>query len=266
MRGWLWGPVAASVLVRTALWLGGGLWALDAAELTLDTVEYHALAQSLASGEGFAYRADYAPPYEVEALRTPGYPAFVAAVYAVAGARPGWVLLLQILLDAATCALLALAFRPALGARGAGVAALVYALHPASSLFSVILLSESLFVFLLVAAFAMLWGGGEGRTITTSHPLPHPQSVIPAKAGIHTAFGREARSVATSAVRSEGCCERVCDSPGVASQSRSGVAGSAVRGPWSPTVHASAAGVLLGGAALVKPLAMWALQIGRAHV
>ena len=170
-RGWLWGPVAVAVLVRLALFLAGGLWGLDGADLRLDTIDYHVLGQSLASGEGFTYDASapaargHATGYEVEPLRTPGYPAVVAAVYAVVGARPGWVLLLQIVMEGATCALLALALRPSLGAVASGVAALVYALHPAASLYAVILLSEAVFVFLLVSAFGLLWGPWRQRPL-----------------------------------------------------------------------------------------------------
>ncbi|MEM1056109.1 MAG: glycosyltransferase family 39 protein [Bacteroidota bacterium] len=156
---WLWSPAAAAVLVRLALWLWGGLYALEASDLRLDTVEYHALGVSLSEGRGFVYdEPSYDPPYEVATLRTPGYPALIASVYAWPGPRPGWVLLLQILLDAASCALLAWTVHPVLSERGGAVAALVLALHPVAALYSQTLLNESLFVFLLVGAFALLWG------------------------------------------------------------------------------------------------------------
>lgn len=165
-RAWLWGPVAACIAVRLVLFLAGDLVDLSPEALRYDAIEYHGLGASLASGGGFQM-ADFLDArnarYDPELLRMPGYPLVVAAVYALVGPHPGAVLLLQIGIDAATCAFLAGWLRPTLGRVGASAAALAVALHPASALYACMLLSETLLVAALVAACAASLRASEGR-------------------------------------------------------------------------------------------------------
>ncbi len=164
---WRWGPAAAALAVRLVLYAAGGLWAAGPADPVVvqgDAIEYHLLARALTEDSRFAF--DAADPvaqrrtvlWEVEPLRTPGYPAFVAVAYALAGPRPGLPIALGLLLDAAVCLVLATALRGALGVRGAGLAALAYALHPGAALFSNLLYREALFTFLAVVGFVVLDG------------------------------------------------------------------------------------------------------------
>jgi hypothetical protein len=60
-----------------------------------DARGYHELATTLLTQHRLAYGATDAP----NALRTPGYPVFVAALYALFGWHPWVVMLFQILLD-----------------------------------------------------------------------------------------------------------------------------------------------------------------------
>jgi 4-amino-4-deoxy-L-arabinose transferase-like glycosyltransferase len=106
---------------------------------------------------------------ELEALRMPGWPAFLAATYTIFGERPWVALLLQILLDTATCVLLLVIVGRYLG-YGVGLgAALLYAVDPLLILLNSSLLTDLLFTFLLVVAFKFLSAGfqlkdDKGRT------------------------------------------------------------------------------------------------------
>jgi 4-amino-4-deoxy-L-arabinose transferase-like glycosyltransferase len=115
-----------------------------------DALGYHRLALTLVEHGRFASAAD-APP---EALRTPLYPLFVGLTYILSGYRPWVTLLAQVLLDTMACLLLYYALRRLLSPAPAAVAATFYACDPFLILYSSsTLLSDSLFVFLLVAAF-----------------------------------------------------------------------------------------------------------------
>jgi 4-amino-4-deoxy-L-arabinose transferase-like glycosyltransferase len=149
---------------RLGLFVRLGPWT-PAAErgvvLTLDAVNYHQLAVQLLESHRFALEPN-GPPH---VMRTPGYSAFLAAAYATGGARPWVGLLAQILLDVAACGLIGLALGRLFDHRVGVVAAFVYAVDPYLALYaSALLLSDSLFVFLLVAALALVAAGwGEAR-------------------------------------------------------------------------------------------------------
>lgn len=103
----------------------------DPAEtLTLlnDSADYDHLARSLLDGRGFS-----APTGEPTAFRPPAYPAFLAAVYAVAGISDfKAVAIAQAFLAAAQAlALWAMARRAGLGPLAAALAGLAAGLHPA---------------------------------------------------------------------------------------------------------------------------------------
>jgi 4-amino-4-deoxy-L-arabinose transferase-like glycosyltransferase len=94
-------------------------------------------------------------PGVAETNRTPGYPAFLAAVYALFDERPATVALVQIGLGIAT---IALAF--VIGNRLAGPqvglwSAILLALDPVSLAFHETLMTEALFTFLMSAAVAV---------------------------------------------------------------------------------------------------------------
>jgi 4-amino-4-deoxy-L-arabinose transferase-like glycosyltransferase len=125
--------------------------------LNNDAEGYHRLATTLIASRTLAYGPREAP----NAFRTPLYPGLIAGVYSVFGYRPWVVILIQIGLDVASCVLLLAALFAPFGSRPAFAAALLYALDPFLILSaSASLLSDTLFVFLLVVA---LWFASRGR-------------------------------------------------------------------------------------------------------
>jgi 4-amino-4-deoxy-L-arabinose transferase-like glycosyltransferase len=117
----------------------------------VDEQHYHALAVSLVEGRGFA--SDAGPT----SLRPPVYPAFVAAVWSVAGSRDlQAVRVVQALLGIATAWLAWWIGRTLWDERAGLVAAGIVAFYPALVLANVLLLTETLFTFLLTAFVAVL--------------------------------------------------------------------------------------------------------------
>lgn len=114
--------------------------------LEMDAGEYHDLATTLVQYHRFARTPDEPP----NAYRTPGYPLFVAAVYAVVGGVPWIVLLVQIVLDAVTCVLTFVMIAGIMGYREGLIGGVVYAVDPFLIMSSVSLLSDTLFIFLCV--------------------------------------------------------------------------------------------------------------------
>jgi hypothetical protein len=104
-------------------------WAVLApAELWFDHVFNDATAWNLASGHGFSASAE--APFEPAIFRTPGYPAFLAAVYAVAGHSVRAAFVVQALLDTLCCLLLGRLAARALGPRAGRWTLLLAATYP----------------------------------------------------------------------------------------------------------------------------------------
>lgn len=122
-----------------------------------DEQEYAGLAQTLLSAHRFALTPS-SPP---EAFRTPGYPAFIAALLVVTNSW--WsIVVVQILLSAFSTVLIYL-----LGTRyfsyGVGLfAAIVYSLDPTNMLFASDALTQTLYMFVFLLAI-FLAGFPEGR-------------------------------------------------------------------------------------------------------
>jgi hypothetical protein len=164
------GAADASFRRRGAILLAVGLllrvaWAMMApADLWFDHVFNDVTARNLAAGNGFT--ASTEAPFDPAIFRTPGYPAFVAALYFVLGPSIRAVFLVQALLDTASCALAGRLVARRLGA-GAGTAALALAVAYPFTIHAVGTLSpETLLVLLgllLVAAVeALPPEGGRG--------------------------------------------------------------------------------------------------------
>lgn len=121
----------------------------------IDARGYHQLALNLLAGHGFSL--DSQPPYRADAIRTPAYPLFVAAVYALTGPVPRHVALVQAALDALTAVLLALIVLRLTGKHWpAYLAAALYALNPAALRFNNELLTETMLATVLTALVALL--------------------------------------------------------------------------------------------------------------
>ena len=119
--------------------------------LVNDASGYHQIAVSLLQDGQFPPNDDYQ-----SMLRTIGYPAFVAAVYGVAGVHPWAVILLQLLLDS-LLALLLIRFARLLGIdKYAYWGGLLWAIDPLAIISCNALLSDSLFVLITVWAFFLL--------------------------------------------------------------------------------------------------------------
>ena len=120
-----------------------------------DTRSYVDPALSLMEQRVFAVAPDQ--PNTPEVFRTPGYPAFLAASFTLFGNSLAVPVLLQILLSVGTLALVGSWAQAAFGGgRVATLAVWMGALDLLSLAFSQILLSETLFTFVLAAA---AWAG-----------------------------------------------------------------------------------------------------------
>lgn len=118
-----------------------------ATEPSADAADYHRLAEGLARGAGYVGETG-APT----AWRPPGYPAFLAAVYAAFGPSVRAATLVQAALGALTVLLLAAFARMVAGRREGLVAGLVAAVYPGFFWLPRLLLSENLALLLLLAA------------------------------------------------------------------------------------------------------------------
>jgi hypothetical protein len=139
------GIFATALLIRLAF------LAAHPKPLTSDEVDYDRLGWTLAK------TGTYSIEGQPTAYRPVGYPAFVAAVYAVAGRHPVAVKAVQAICDSGTAVLLFFLF--ARRNRRAGLlAGWTWATLPAAVLFSSQLFSETLLVFGLVTFLYLLDG------------------------------------------------------------------------------------------------------------
>lgn len=124
--------------------------------LVKDASEYHALAVGLLEERSFA---------SFGALRTPGYPVFVAAFYALFGTEPWPVLLLQTFIGVGSLLLLYILTKRILSRRAALLAALLYAVEPHTVMYCSTLLTDTLFTFLFLASVVALLHGLQRKQI-----------------------------------------------------------------------------------------------------
>jgi 4-amino-4-deoxy-L-arabinose transferase-like glycosyltransferase len=156
--------LAIAAAVRVALFLLAA--AHPARFFAADSHGYVALAGSLAESYGDPDSAHA----RLALSRTPGYPAFLAAVFLVLGPSPRAAILAQIVVGVATVWLTFALAERLLDRRRARWAALAVALDPISVVHVNYLLTETLFTALLVGA-TLLWqravdrGHGAGAAI-----------------------------------------------------------------------------------------------------
>jgi 4-amino-4-deoxy-L-arabinose transferase-like glycosyltransferase len=132
--------------------------------LAPDTSGYHDTARALLASGSFSVSPEHATVPDT--IRTPGFPAFLAAVYFFLGEDPAIVVGVQIVLSLLTIVLVhGLASRlwtPRVGL----VAASFLALDPASYTFTLLVLTETLFTLLVtvgLVAIERLVGNGDAR-------------------------------------------------------------------------------------------------------
>jgi len=116
--------------------------------LQSDALGYHLLAQTLVKSHEFSYQEGGAP----DCLRTPGYPLFIGFFYLLFGAKPWIPIFFQLFIDSASCVLLYEILLKFSAHRIALFSSLFYSFDPFLIFFSVTLLSEILFIFLLLVA------------------------------------------------------------------------------------------------------------------
>ena len=123
----------------------------DAKLLVNDASGYHNIAVSLIQHGSYPPHDDYQ-----SMLRTIGYPAFIAAIYAPFGIRPWLVILLQIILDSLFALLLMRIARLFNLKKGLWLAGFLWAVDPLAIISANALLSDSLYVWLTLAGFYFL--------------------------------------------------------------------------------------------------------------
>ncbi len=111
-----------------------------------DGVEYSALAEHMVQGQGYALK-----PGEPTAFRPPGFPFFLAAIYAVLGRNYVVVHLALCMIGATGCLLTYLLASELLSERGARIAALLSVVYVPDVYLSTLFYSESLAIFGLAA-------------------------------------------------------------------------------------------------------------------
>jgi 4-amino-4-deoxy-L-arabinose transferase-like glycosyltransferase len=138
--------LAAGVLLRLAILATTGDLSLRIA----DESHYHTLATSLVEGRGFAFESG------PTSLRPPLYPAFIAAIWTIAGSHSLQVVrLAQILLSVATAWLVFWTARRLYDERAGVYAAALTMFYPPLVASGFFLLTETLFTFLLVSVAAL---------------------------------------------------------------------------------------------------------------
>ena len=140
-----WGLVFVVALVLRLLYVLSIHNAYFFHQLQTEPLHYHEWASLILDGP-----AAPLPPFE----QSPGYPYFLAAVYALFGRSVTAVACVQAILDAATCALLTVVGQRWFGTRAGLIAGALAAGYGPFIYFSAQLLPSTLFVFLSVAALA----------------------------------------------------------------------------------------------------------------
>ncbi len=151
----LWIILLAALVLRASLLAAG--WQQPGRFFRPDSADYDALARSLLERGEFSRT----PTGPAELLRTPGYPLFLAGVYAVSENSVHAAIAVQILLDVVLCGLVYLLgtrlFDLPLWGRRVGLwAAGLQAVSTVAIVSSVQILSDSLFAFLLTATILLL--------------------------------------------------------------------------------------------------------------
>lgn len=123
----------------------------------ISTWEYEVVAMNLIQGKGFLFGAH-------RAIIAPVYPALCAGIYFIFGHHISLIIFLQIVLNAATCALIFFLAKKFFGSKCAYLAAMLIALHPGLIIYSSTTLhSLSFYSFLICSSFFLLATSLEDR-------------------------------------------------------------------------------------------------------
>ena len=166
-RGWII-ILALFLVTRGALFVGIRPW--DEARrgthfLVSDAAGYYWTARNLLAGHNYSSSPD--EPYAPDALRTPLYPLFLAAIIKGVGDSVAVVVLLQMLLQLGTIALIYVAARRLFTELTAFCLALYCVLDPVYAIMSGVLYSETLHqLFNMLFAYLLFRGLRDGFTVT----------------------------------------------------------------------------------------------------
>lgn len=145
-------------VVRMAFFLALKPWCpevLSEKIIISDAIEYNRLALSILETKSFV---------EFTGLRTPGYPLFIAFIYAISGNATWLVLLMQVLINLLSIVVLFKIAESVFSRRIAIISSFIFAIDLHQALFSVSLYSDSVYVFLLLlSVFFLIKGIGENR-------------------------------------------------------------------------------------------------------
>ncbi|MEK7211844.1 MAG: glycosyltransferase family 39 protein, partial [Patescibacteria group bacterium] len=120
-----------------------------------DTAEYYILAKNMLAGNGFSFSES--PPYFPTRFRTPAYPLFIAAILAVAK-NVFAVLIFQNILTILSAVILYLIARSLFGkGKLAFGLAVIFLLDPLILRHQNSLMSETVFVLLILLGFYYFW-------------------------------------------------------------------------------------------------------------
>ncbi len=124
-----------------------------------DARTYDSIARNLLAGNGFSMSR--ASPYVLETTVTPGYPFFLAAVYAVSSGSRIAVVLIQLVLNLVLLTMLYQFIRHRFGERPALFAGILFILELNLALFTNQITTETLFTFLFIPALILAIKGFE---------------------------------------------------------------------------------------------------------
>lgn len=170
MRGWLTKNRIMLILIGVCLVLRliFAIPAFTDASRTAacaDAEAYDQIAQNILAGNGFSMRSE--APYKINSTITPGYPYFVAAVYAIFGRARIAVILIQIILNLMALMLLYRFIKDRYGEKAATWTGILFSADFNMALFCAQQTSEILFTTFLVSALILIINSlEEGRFAT----------------------------------------------------------------------------------------------------
>jgi 4-amino-4-deoxy-L-arabinose transferase-like glycosyltransferase len=159
---WLFPAILAAMLFAR-LSFAGLVYARPELALANDSDRYVPIANAILSGEAYAWNTER--PGEL--LNTAGYPLFLAGVFLLRGSQPGDVALAQLAITALVVLIIYIGLSRWIGRIPAFVSAMLLGMDPLTILWSMTILTESLFAVMLGLGAALLaWWAHSGRRLT----------------------------------------------------------------------------------------------------
>ncbi len=157
-------PLTAILLLALTVRIVVLLLAGPGIPLTGDEIQYDQLARNLVGGLGFVQDTNpFFPGQRLYAWQAPLYPYTLAAIYALSDGSSFAAKVLQVLIGVATAYLVYRLAGRSFSERPAYLAATFVAVYPGLVTNTHLLLSETLFTFLVVLSLTLLTGGSEYR-------------------------------------------------------------------------------------------------------